>query len=211
MHRVDVEQRSTEWFEARLGSLGASSVHGAVVRFKSGGFPASRANIEAQLILERLTGKAQDTYQSKAMLQGIEREPVARAAYEWERQTDVDLVGLVRHPKIDGSHSSPDGLVDSGCVEIKCPEPAAHLDTLLTGKIEPKYITQMQWHMACCEANWCDYVSFNPDFPEPMQLWIKRVERDDERIEQLEQDVAAFLTELAAKLERLQSTYSEAA
>lgn len=200
-----IEQGSQEWYEARCGSLGASQVAQALARTKSG-WGASRANVMAQLIVERLTGLPSEGYTSSAMQWGIDTEPQARAAYEFLRDAEVVEVGLLRHPVIEGTHASPDGLVaDEGLIEIKCPNSATHIDTLLSDKVPGNYWTQMQWQMACTGRKWCDFVSFDPRLPADLQLWVRRVERDDDAIESMERDVSDFLSELEMKLSSLQS------
>jgi hypothetical protein len=120
----------------------------------------------------------------------------------------VALVGLVKHPSIAGTHASPDGLVaDDGLIEIKCPQPATHLDTLLGQYVPGKYVHQMQWQMACTGRAWCDFVSYSPAFPDPMRLYVQRVSRDDLKIAELEAQVREFLAELDAKLAALTSRY----
>ncbi len=139
---------------------------------------------------------------------GTEKEPDARAAYEFRTDATVAEIGFVVHPKIDASGASPDGLVGTdGLVEIKCPNTAGHLETLLGQEIAGKYITQMMWQMACTGRAWCDFVSYDPRMPENMRLFIKRVPRDDARIAELESEVAAFLLEMAVKLSQLNSLY----
>jgi predicted phage-related endonuclease len=204
---VEVDQRSPEWFAARCGSLGASALHEILARTKSG-YSASRANRLAALAIEQLTGRPMETFQTQAMLTGIEREPAARIAYEFYTNVDVVEVGLVRHPTIGGSHVSPDGLVgEDGLLEIKSPQPAQHLATLMGEPIADKYIAQVQWAMACTGRAWADFVSYNPDFPESMQLFIQRVERDDKRIAELEAEVVDFLGELRLVVHRLLAKY----
>lgn len=203
MSEVDLIQRSEEWLQARVGSLGASCLHEVVARTKTG-YSASRANRLAALLVERLTGQPQETYQNAAMLHGIEMEPQARAAYAFEADIDVAEVGLIRHPRIPGTHASPDGLIGGdGLLEIKCPQPPAHLALLLGEPIPDKYLVQMLWQMACAERDWCDFVSYNAVFPAHLRLLVKRIHRDDERIGQLEKEVVVFLSELDAALQRL--------
>ena len=202
-----MEQGSQEWLAARAGSLGASQVADAIARTKSG-WGASRASVMASLITERLTGKPAETYTNAAMAWGTQTEPDARAAYEFMRDVDVELVGIVKHPRIIGSHASPDGLVgDNGLIEIKCPSSSTHIETLLTGAIPGKYMTQMMWQMACTGREFCDHVSFDPRLPTSMQLWIKRVERDPRAISELEEQVQEFLAELDAKVKALRDKY----
>lgn len=204
---VDLVQGSDEWHAARCGSLGASVLHEVVARTKSG-YSASRANRMATLVIERLTGQPQDTYQNAAMLHGIETEPEARSLYEFMTDADVETIGLVQHPNIEGTHASPDGLIGAdGLIEIKCPQPAQHLATLLGEKLADKYIVQMQWQMACADRQWCDFVSYSSVFPEAMQLFVQRVRRDDRRIEELSGEVIAFLIEVDDKLAALKARY----
>ena len=198
-----MEQRSEEWFRARCGKVTASRIADVVARTRSG-WGASRANYMAQLIVERLTGEPAETYQNAAMLWGIEKEPEARAWYEFETDSAVVEVGFIDHPGIKMSGASPDGMVgDEGLVEIKCPNSATHIEFLLTGVIPDKYIKQMQWQMACTEREWCDFVSYDPRMPAELQGKIVRVERDPELIRSLERDVADFLYELEYKVTQL--------
>jgi len=145
---------------------------------------------------------------------GTEMEPLARDAYEFRTDATVETVGFVAHPSILMSGASPDGLVGSdGLVEIKCPNTATHIDTLMGDSIASKYETQMQWQMACTGRKWCDFVSFDPRMPESMRLFIRRVNRDDKRISELELLVCDFLEEIKAKVQQLRCQYemSEAA
>ena len=205
---IDLIQGTDEWLQARCGSLGASSVADATAKTKSG-WGASRANVMARLLVERLTGSPQNTYTNAAMQWGTETEPQARAAYELIMDAEVLEVGLCMHPDIDGSHASPDGLVgDLGLLEIKCPQTATHIDTLLGKAIDGKYIKQMQWQMACTNREWCDFVSFDPRLPPDLQFFCQRVERDNKLIAELEDQVCEFLKELESKLVRLQEDCS---
>jgi putative phage-type endonuclease len=209
MDASELIQGSPEWIAARVGSLGASRLHEAVAKTKTG-YGASRANLMAELICERLTGQAAATFVNAAMQHGTETEPEARAAYCFYTGRDVTEVGLIRHPKIEQTHASPDGLVDQdGMLEIKCPSSATHMETLLGQSIAAKYETQMQWQMVCAGRQWCDFVSYDPRMPENMRLFIKRVPRDEARIKELESEIASFLLELAVKLSQLNSLYGE--
>jgi hypothetical protein len=203
-----MQQGTPEWFAARCGSLGASCFHDIIARTKTG-FSTSRENRKAALVLEIVTGKTLDTHQSAAMLQGTEREPAGRAAYAFLENVDVEEVGLIRHPTIARTHASPDGLIGSeGMIEIKCMQPAGHLDLLLTGRIDAKYMTQMAWAMACSGRAYCDFVAYSPDFPEEMQLIIKRIPRDGEVIAELEKAARAFIAEVEATVTTLRQRYA---
>lgn len=204
---AELIQGTDEWIAARVGSLGASRLHEAIAKTKTG-YGASRANLMAELLCERLTGEPAAHFVSQAMQHGTETEPEARDAYCFYSGSDVTLVGLVRHPRIEQSHASPDGLLGGdGILEIKCPQAAAHLETLLGQSIPGKYVTQMMWQLACTGRSYCDFVSYNPNFPENMRLFTKRVFRDDKVIAELESEVAGFLLEMAVKLSQLNSLY----
>ena len=211
-------QGTDEWRQARCGSVGASDAPRVVRRVKSGGYSADRDSLMAEKVLERLTDTPFEKYKSAAMLRGTEREPEARMLYELLRGVEVMQVALYPHLDIKGAHASPDGLVlkpgateAQGLVEIKCPEPAAHLDTLLTETISNDYTVQMQWQMAVTGLPWCDYVSFNPNFPPHMQIWVKRVHRDAKLIAELEREIRKFVKELEEKVDRLSRRYAVAA
>lgn len=206
---TEIIQGTDAWKQLRLGKVTASRVADVVARTKTG-YSAGRANYAAQLIAERLTGTVAESYTNAAMQHGTETEPEARAAYEFYQGVTVSEVAFVPHPKIDQAGCSPDGLVDAdGLVEIKCPNTATHLETLLGQAVPSKYETQMQFQMACTGRAWCDFVSYDPRMPENMRLFIKRVPRDQARIDELEGEIASFLLELAIKLSQLNSLYGE--
>jgi putative phage-type endonuclease len=202
------EQRSPEWYAARLGKVTASRVADVVATIKSGGYGAARANYMAQIIAERLTGERQPEYVSTAMQNGIDTEAEALSAYEFRTDAEVFAVAFIDHPTIPTSGASPDGLVGiDGLVEIKCPNTATHIDTLLSGKVPSKYIDQMQWQMACTGRQWCDFASYDSRMPESMRLFVKRVPRDEKRIAYLEGEVSTFLQDIEAKVAGLAKLY----
>lgn len=198
-----IEQGTPEWFAARLGNVTASRVADVIAKTKSG-YSASRDNYMAQLICERMTGTVAESYTNAAMQWGTETEPLARAEYESYADVLVDQVGYVPHPTIESAGASPDGLVGLfGLLEIKCPNTATHIDTLLSETVPTKYFTQMQWQMACTNRAWCDFVSFDPRLPNGLKMFVKRVEFDTEYAAMLEEEVTKFLAELDAKIFKL--------
>lgn len=202
------EQRTDEWFAARLGKVTASRVADLMATTKSG-YAASRDNLMAQLVVERLTGQQQDGYTSASMQWGTEQEPFARAAYEIATGQMVDECGFVPHPTIVNAGASPDGLVGTdGLVEIKCPNTAGMIDALLTQTVPGKYNAQMQMQMACTGRAWCDYAVFDPRMPAKAQLFIKRVPRDPVFIQKMEAEIVKFLGELDAKVNQLKELFT---
>jgi putative phage-type endonuclease len=201
----DLIQKSETWKQARCGSLGASQLHLALAKIKTG-WGASRETLIGTMVAERLTGVPAASYTNAAMEWGIATEPEARAQYAFTADVDVVEVGLVKHPRIEWTHASPDGLVgDDGLIEIKCPNTSTHIDTLLYDIIDGKYITQIQWQLACTGRMWCDLVSYDPRMPDYARLYVKRIHRNDERIIELENDVREFLLELAKVTDRVRA------
>ena len=198
-----MEQRTEEWFAARCGKVTASRVADIIARTKTG-YSASRENYLAQLVCERMTGKPAESYSNAAMQWGTDQEEFGRAAYEAAKDVLVEEVGFVVHPTIEDAGASPDGLVGLfGLVEIKCPNTATHIQTLLDQKVPEKYNIQMQWQMACTGRQWCDFVSFDPRMAEGLQLFIKRVEYDPLYVAQLEKEVINFLMDVQDKIQQL--------
>jgi len=198
-----VDQRSPEWFAARLGKVTASRVSDVIAKTKTG-YSTSRDNYMAQLICERMTGTQAESFTNAAMQWGTETEPLARAAYEAHKDVLVDEVGMITHPYISMAGASPDGVVgDEGVLEIKCPQTSTHFETLLKGEMPSKYIPQVQWQMACTSRKWCDFVSFDPRVDDGLKLFVTRINRDSEYIKMLEDEVMKFLRELEIKLNKL--------
>jgi putative phage-type endonuclease len=204
---MSADQRSPEWFSQRAGKVTASCIYKVMARTKSGP-GADRANYHAQLVAERLTGVTAESFSNAAMQWGTDCEEQARAMYALETGESVVEEGFVPHPAIEWSGASPDGMVGStGLVEIKCPNTATHIATLRGAEIDRKYLYQMQWQMACCQREWCDFASFDPRLPLEMQIHIRRVERDDALIAELEAEVTKFLGEVADAVADLETRY----
>ena len=198
-----MEQRTEEWFKARLGKVTASRVADVLAKTKTG-VSASRANYLTELVVERLTGQQAELYMNDAMQWGTDTEPQARMAYEAHKSVLVDEVGFIDHSSIAMFGCSPDGLVGGdGLIEIKCPNSKTAIETILSGKAPSKYIPQMQTQMAVTGRAWCDFVSFDPRLPEDLQLFVVRVNRDDEYIANLEKEVSAFLQEVDETVTKL--------
>jgi len=204
-----IEQLTEEWFQQRLGKVTASRISDVIAKTKTG-VSTSRQNYLIQLVSERLTGKKGESFVNQAMLDGIERESAARALYMLNRDVSVTEVGFFDHPVIINSGASPDGAVNAeedgkyaGLIEIKCPIETTHTNTLMSKSVPSKYIPQMQWQLACTNASWVDFVSYNPNFPPELQLFIARVDRDQIYISELEVEVEKFLEEVEQTIIKL--------
>lgn len=195
-----IEQGTSEWFSARLGKVTASRIADVMARTKSG-YSASRTNYMMELLCQRLTGNREEGYTNAAMQRGIDLEPLARSAYEVFSGKAVMETGFIVHPKYSDIGASPDGLVgDDGLIEIKCPNTAQHVACLQKGEPDSKYWWQMQCQMACTDRQWCDFVSFDDRMPEQLQLFVCRVDRDEQALDTMLTECLEFLGELG-KLE----------
>lgn len=199
----EVIQGSPEWFQSRLGKVTASRIKDVMAKGKTGE-AATRASYRAQLVAERLSGKVAEGFTTSSMKWGTDCEPLARAAYEAETGNLVTEVAMIAHPSIAMAGASPDGLIGAdGLLEIKCPETKTHIDTILADKAPAEYIMQMQWQMACTKRQWVDFVSFDPRMPSDMQIFIKRVQRDEAKIAEIEAEVNKFLAEVEQTIQKL--------
>lgn len=194
-----IQQGTEEWHQLRLGKVTASRVADILAKTKSGA-SASRGNYLIELALQRVTKTIEESYSNSAMEWGVATEPQARVAYEVSTGNFVDQIAFVNHHTIEGFGCSPDGLVGEGLIEIKCPNSATHWSYIKANEPPQKYIIQMQAQMSVTGAKWCDFVSFDPRMPERSQLLIVRVNRDDEFIAEMENDIKQFLSEVEAEV-----------
>lgn len=203
-------QGSQEWLLERCGKATASRIADIIATTKSGP-SASRTNYAAQLVAERLTGVPAESFKSPAMEWGTATEAEAKAAYAFYTGREVEEVSFIPHPTIPFAGASPDGHIgEDGALEAKCPNSSTHIDTLLGANVPKKYITQIQWQMACNGRQWTDFISFDPRLPESMRLFVKRVHRDPALIADLEAQVTAFLAEVDETVRMLREKYETA-
>jgi YqaJ-like viral recombinase domain len=208
---IDCKQGSAAWFQTRCGRVTASEVWKTVDFLKKGDESAARRSYMAAIICEILTGEPDMAgYLTKYMQDGQDREPQARAEYELLTGLSVDQVGFVIHPTIERGGGSPDGLVGSdGLIEIKCPKTETHIDYIIKDEVPEDYKPQMYFNMVCCERSWCDFVSFDPRLPDALQVFVKRLPRDEDAIAALEDGVRLFLDEVDRKIDLLRRLRGE--
>ncbi|UNE53377.1 lambda exonuclease family protein [Bartonella machadoae] len=202
-----MEQRTAEWFQARLGKVTASNVYNVFSRTAKG-LPTSKyEDYKIKLMTERLTGEISQSYITPSMQWGIEHEEDALKEYEFIYDADVIKCGFIPHPTIETAGASPDGLIgEDGLVEVKCPQSTTHLRFFMYDEIKPEYIAQMQFQMACTGRKWSHFISYNPQFvgrSTGLRMKVKRIHRDDEQIEQLTKAVEVFLAEIEQDMEQI--------
>jgi len=201
----DLEQHTQDWFNMRLGACTGSRVKDAVSKMKNGkDYYAAREDYLADCIVERLSGVPIDHYVSPAMQWGIENEVVGVAAYEDAMDWSVTPCGLATHPQIEWFMASPDGLVgDDGCIEVKCPTSATHIQWIIDGCVPDEHLAQMKAVMSCAERKWCDFCSFDPRMPKEYRLFVRRLEFDQKLNAEMEEEVQKFLAEVKDRMEML--------
>jgi putative phage-type endonuclease len=206
MPLVDVEQGTSEWLQMRIGCVTAARVADVMAKLKNGGEAAGRRNYKSEIVCEMLTGRAIEHYVTPAMEWGIENEIFARNAYEVV-VGETERAGFALHEKITRFGASPDGFAGvDGLVEFKCPTTATHLDYIAAGVVPAEYHWQMLAGMACTERRWCDFVSYDPRLPKKFQLFIRRFERDEARICEMENEVEKFLWECVEQVQKMEKS-----
>jgi hypothetical protein len=199
---MNAPQGTHDWLMERVGFVTASRFKDVLAVLKTGKPGAARTNYLTEIICERLTGQPVEHFVNNAMKWGIEHEAAARAAYCAKTGNGVTAVGFMRHASIKAG-ASPDGIIDmDGGLEIKCPTSATHLDTLLNG-MDESHLAQVQGGMWITGLAWWDFVSYDPRMPEPLRLYVQRVERDEAYIAALEAAVVGFIDEVDATVSKL--------
>lgn len=195
-------QHSQEWFYARVGRATCSRFEDCINFRKDKKESAKRHDYRMELVIERLTGQPSEHYVSDYMLWGSEQEAAARMAYEAHSGNLVLVPGFIDHPTLPMCGGSPDGLVDDdGLIEVKAPTSATHIETLLTEECE--HLPQIQGNLWVTGRKWCDFISYDPRLPAHLQLYVRRIERDEKYIAELAAGVTKFLREVDGMMLRL--------
>lgn len=211
MNILNVTQGSEQWLSARAGKHKSSRTHD-LMPLKSGSYGATRKNYETEVACEVLTSRIEPLFTTAAMQRGIDYQHKAQQAFELV-VGDVENVGLVIHPKNERFVASPDGLVkgEKSLIEIKVPNSATHLEYILKDEVPVRYLHQIQAQLACTQYDACYFVSWDDRVPAELQLFIKKVQRDDKLIAQIEKEVETFLAGVDEMVSALKSKMREAA
>ena len=196
-------QGNGAWFNARTGKLTASRMKNAMKYLKGGADSADRKNLKIEILCERLTGDIVDKFVNQAMQWGIDKEPEAKEQYELKTGRLIKDVGFVDHPKIEFCGASPDGLVDDGLIEIKCPTTATHLNWILAEVVPDDHKPQMALQALCTGRPWVDFVSYDPRMPEANRLFVRRYTPTAEELAEVEAEAIKFLGEVEEMFEQL--------
>lgn len=201
---LECDQGTPEWHAARVGVCTASRFKDACDRLAGRkradgivvpGLPTKACLKYADdVALERVTGEAVDQgYQTWQMRAGQEREPVGRAIYERRSGQWVEQAGLaLTDDRVFGY--STDGLVgNDGAIEIKSPSSATVILTMWRDGDLSEYMHQIQGGLWLTGRKWIDFVMYVPALAAVgKDLYVKRVERDEEFIEDMESKLLEF-------------------
>ena len=199
-----IEQGTPEWFLERLGFATASRAQDVLAKGKDGE-AVTRRNLRVELACERITGKpTDDGFTNKHLVRGNELEAYAGTAYCDRTGYLAAAIGFQKHPTIEWVGASPDLDAGEGGVEIKCPIAALHVETLLGG-MPVKHRKQIQWQLwVKPKWKWVDFVSYNEDVPDKLQLYVFRVMRDQEYIDKtIEPEALIFLKDTQDTYDKL--------
>ena len=193
-------QGSEQWFRERVGSPGGSTINKIIT--STGVRSKQRDAYLLQLAGEKVIGRAEETYQNQAMLNGIEREGAARALFEMIYGVDVRQVGIVFKDERRLCHVSPDGLVRSDAVlELKNPSLSVAVRYLLEKKVPADYLPQCYMEMYVCERELCYFMSVF----EGLAPLIIEVHRNEPFIKRLTEELDAFAEDLAETVRKIEA------
>ena len=129
-----VQQGGAEWHRLRSTIPTASNFDRLITPAKWEPTKGdTRRGFMLELLANRIFGlSVENQFSSSAMDHGREWEPIARAAYEFERGVEIEDGGFFTDDAMTYG-ASPDGLIgDEGLIEFKNPEnPKVHLAALL--------------------------------------------------------------------------------
>ena len=191
-----MEQRSEEWYAIRKGKMTASKAH--VVITNGTGLDT----YISELMAEYYSSEPQEQISNKDIQRGIDLEPQARNMFMLETGLTVKQVGFITVNEYVGC--SPDGLIDDdGLVEYKCPNDKNYFQLLLTEKIKPEYISQMQWQMHNTKRNYCYFCAYNPNFER--SLFIKKIEKDLDTFNKIDIGIQSGITKIEKIKEKIKN------
>lgn len=193
----DFEQLSEAWFQARLGNPGASNFD-KIVTVK--GEPSKQATEYMYQLAGEYVAKAHEvSFTTPWMERGTQLEAEARQIYEFKNDCTVRQVAMCYYDERRDRHASPDGLVDSKGVEIKCPMVKTIVGYLIGGKLPTTYFQQVQGNMYITGFDKWDFVSYYPGLP----LFQVTIERDEKFISKLHEQLEVFICKLHETIKKI--------
>lgn len=199
----NIEQGTEEWHELRKGVVTASRFKDVLSQGRGSSPSKTRQSYMYELAAEILTGQVEFTEPNKYMAWGNEQEPMAREMYEFMTDNEVRQVAFIKHDSLNCG-ASPDGLVgDNGGIEIKCPKTTTQIETFLSGKMPSIHKAQVQGCLWLSEREFWDFISYDPRINGQSSFFKVRVERDEDYIKNLEQEIILFNDQLQDLINQL--------
>lgn len=177
MRFSDTGTLTADDMQNRLGKLTASGMKHALRFLKNGKEASERRKYKTEIVAERMTGIFMPHYVNAAMEFGIENEPLAREWYSHKVGKTVNAGQFLDHPDIDLCGATPDGFVDDGLVEFKCPNTSTYIKWKLAGTIPEEHWPQLALQLSVTGKPWVDFCAFDPRMPEAQRGFILRFER----------------------------------
>ena len=202
---IITEQRSPEWFAARVGRL-TGSVAPSVWDTKKDGSPTAEwKKTQDRLVIETLTGiSAEDVYLTREMQRGIELEPTARRSLGRRLGLKLEESGFLAHNTLPigaSLDSHADGF--KVVVELKCPTSRVHLEYLEGRALPDTYLGQLYHNVYVTGAEKLFFASSDDPLPPHLQLSVVERNTKDLPIEEYVKKMTAFLSELKSRVEAL--------
>lgn len=146
------------------------------------------------IAIERISGMPHgEPPKAWVLARGHEMEERARMIYEVRAKSFVTESGICVTECGNFAYSS-DGLVGTdGLIEIKAPIDSTKIRTMWSTGDAAEYMHQMQGGMWITGRQWVDLIMYVPDLKlVGKDLFVKRVHRDDEFIDQMVAGLAKF-------------------
>ena len=171
MFELDLVQGTQEWLEARKGKITGTRLKDVL---KTDNLPAIY-----EMLAELGSDEIEETFANKAMLRGIECEPIARDMYQVITGNTIEEVGFCVSFDNEFLCVSPDGFTPDrlGAIEIKSPSTSTHVKYIIGDRVPTEYLPQVLTYFLVNEKlEWLVFVSFDDRY-KPKPIWIKRVTR----------------------------------
>lgn len=198
MVEVNVEQRTPEWIEYRLGKITGTRLK-EVLR-------ADNLPLVYEMIAEVVSKQIEEIPVNRAMQRGVDLEPVVRQLYQDKNNEIIEEVGFCLSDDNDYLALSPDGftLDRKGAIEIKCPSTKTHVKYILDDKIPTDYLPQVcMYFIVNKELQWLDFITYDDRFTD-LPMYVIHVTR-----EELSDKIFEFKTKIDKFTEKFEKYYGK--
>lgn len=191
---IDCVQGEEAWHSARCGVITASKFRDAIETTLKGKPTAKSSLYAAQVSLERISrSPCDEIFNSWQMKRGQELEPLARIEYEARTGNMASESGVVLTDDRLFGYSTDGYIEDDGIIEIKCLASAIGVLEMWRDGDLSEYMHQIQGGMWITGRKHCDFVMYAPQLESiGKQLFLKRVERDDNFIDEMVEKLMVF-------------------